>query len=301
MRVFVTGASGYIGGAVARAFRKRGHYVFGLVRSEENAKKLRADEIVPVIGDLKTPQSYFEAIREAEVLVHTAFDGSTEGIQRDSETIDNFIKIAQTNAYTRQIIYTSGCWIYGNTHGKIVDEASPVNPLEIVKWRPIHEEKIIKATSQNIRTVVIRPGCVYGGSGGLSDAWFSSAQKGEVEIVGDGKNYCSMIHLDDLARAYVLASEQEKSGIVLNINDGSHHTIMEMAQAVAQVASASEKIKCLSYEVAKEQMGRSAQGLSASQKISNERARRLLGWQPLHASFIDEVALHYDAWKANVH
>ena len=57
MNVFVTGATGYIGGAVAAAFRRAGHRVFGLVRSSEKARSLAQAEIVPVLGDLAAPDA----------------------------------------------------------------------------------------------------------------------------------------------------------------------------------------------------------------------------------------------------
>lgn len=297
MRVFVTGASGYIGNGVACAFRRAGHHVTGLVRSEKGADLLRRQEIVPVIGEMENPSSYLMLAEKAEVLVHCASDSSSNRVQHDWNTIENLIKAARSAPLPRTIIYTSGCWIYGNTHGSVVDEASPVNPLEIVKWRPKHEELVLQAESRHLRTLVIRPGCVYGGAGLLTSLLFAGAKKGAVSIVGDGKNHWSMVHIEDLARAYVLAAEKEISGVVLNVNDGTHLRLGEIAEKIAEHARIPGKVRNLSLKDAIKLYGHAAEGMHADQKISNERARRLLGWAPAHANFLDALPLYFASWQ----
>lgn len=292
MRVFVTGASGYIGNAVAAAFRRAGHHVTGLVRSEESSALLQKQEILPLIGTMEDPSKFLMHTEKAEVLVHCASDSSINRVQHDLNTIENLIQAARAAPLPRILIYTSGCWIYGNTQGQLVDEASPVNPLEIVKWRPKHEETVLQAQSRHLRTIVIRPGCVYGARGYLTSYLFKSAQEGAVSIVGDGKNHWSMIHVEDLARAYVLAAEKELSGIVFNVNDGSQPRLGEIAEKIAEHAKIPGKIRKLSLEEAIKLWGNSAIGMHADQKISNERAHRLLGWTPAHTHFLDGLALY---------
>src|SRR5579872_7470325 len=216
MKVFVTGASGYIGQAVAKAFRFNGHDVWGLVRTEKSAQGLKRDEIRPVIGSLEQPNSLKSVLSDAEAIVHCAFDSSGEGVKKDEAAIDLFIKAAAHGPFPKSILYTSGVWIYGNTREKVVDESERVQPLSVVKWRPSHEEKLLKAESPLIRPVVIRPGCVYGRKGSLTSMWFNSAKNGKIEIAGNGENRWAMVHIDDLARLYVKAAEKEASGVILN-------------------------------------------------------------------------------------
>ncbi|MGE3534073.1 MAG: NAD-dependent epimerase/dehydratase family protein, partial [Parachlamydiales bacterium] len=139
MRVFITGASGYIGEAVAHAFRKRGHHVCGLVRSEKSANELRKHEIIPILGDISAPQTYFLHAEQAEVLVHCAFENSADAVKKDAIAIETLLTAAKKSSQIKMIIYTSGIWVYGNTRGHIVDEATPLNPLDLVKWRPRSE------------------------------------------------------------------------------------------------------------------------------------------------------------------
>lgn len=298
MRVLITGASGYVGHAVAKAFRAKGHTVYGLVRSEEDAHLLSLDEIWPIIGDLEQPDSYCEAINKIEVVVHCAFDFSSDkGVENDAKAIEAILNAFSKSPLPRTFIYTSGAWVYGSMGYEMADESMPLNPLEIVKWRPGHEEKVLQATSSKLRTVVMRPGHVYGGVGGLMNILFTSTQNGAVTIIGEGHNRWPMVHLQDLAYAYVSAAEREVTGIVFNVVDDSSATLREMAEAIARAANLEGKINGLPIEEAKKQFGPLAEGFLVDLTVNNSRIKRLLGWQIHHAPFIYEVDLYYNAWR----
>ena len=301
MRIFVTGASGYIGFAVAVAFRQAGHSVLGLVRTEDKARKLWLEEITPIIGDMSKPQSYLKAIDEAEVVVHCAFDQTSHGIQREEETLNTIIESLSHTRYPNTLIYTSGVWVYGNTGSAIVDESSNLNPIPLVKWRPPHEELVIGASSPYLRTVVIRPGCVFGGVSGMMTDWFASAEKGEVAIIGKGDQRWATIHINDLSKAYVLSAEKEINRAIFNICDPFHLTVREMAEAVAEAAGCPGKVVSLSDQEAYLKYRSLKQGLLVDQKVSSERAHRLLGWHPRHGSFVTEAKQSYLAWKNSQH
>src|SRR3989475_11772797 len=63
-------------------------------------------------------------------------------------------------------IFTSGVWVHGDAGDRMVDETTPLNPIKLVAWRPAHEQLVLQASG--MRGLVIRPGCVYGGPGGLT-------------------------------------------------------------------------------------------------------------------------------------
>lgn len=299
MKIFITGATGYIGRSVAAAFRRAGHAVYGLVRSNSAAAILSESEIIPIIGDLSQPDSYSLIAEKAEVLVHCAFDSSSEGVSLDKLTLQALIAAANKHNLPRTIIYTSGVWVYGNTYGKIVDEATPLNPLENVNWRPQHEDIAINASHSNLHTVVIRPGCVYGGVGGLTQMWFDSLSEGAVKMIGDGRNRWSMIHVEDLANLYVLAAEKEMNSIIFNATDGSQVTVKEIVAHIAAIAGIPEQIRMISPEEANKEIGPFSTGLLVDQMISSQRAQRLLGWSPRHLSFLHDIERYYEAWKSS--
>lgn len=298
MRIFVTGAVGYIGHAVAKAFRAKGHTVYGLVRSDEDARLLSLDEIWPIQGDLEQPESYKKILNEVEVAIHCAFDFSSEkGVDQEAKTIDTILQVFAQSSLPRSFIYTSGVWVYGSRGYQMIDESMPLKPLECVKWRPAHEEKVLKATSPKLRTVVMRPGHVYGGIGGLTNILFTSTENGSVVIAGEGHNRWPMVHLQDLAYAYVSAIEKELTGVIFNVVDDSTATLREMAEAIARVANLEGKIEVLPVDKAKEQYGPLVEGFTIDLTVNNSRIKRLLGWQIHHAPFIYEADLHYKTWR----
>jgi nucleoside-diphosphate-sugar epimerase len=268
--VFVTGATGTIGNAVATTFRRHGYHVKGLTRSEKGAKLLAAQEIEPVVS----PISDIKHI-EADIAVHAYTESGPDRIANDLRAIEMLSKCSL-------FLYTSGCWIHGNSKD-IVNEESPLKPLSITSWRPAHEQKVVQA-----KGVVIRPGFVYGGEGSLTASWFASAAKGSVEIAGDGTNTWSMIHKDDLARAYLLAAEKNIRSTIFDVTDGMFPTVREMAEAIANLAKIPGKIRSIE----------GMEGVLADQKIRSIRTQPILGWKPYHTSFLSEVATYFSAWKA---
>ncbi len=166
-----------------------------------------------------------------------------------------------------------------------------------MKWRSAHEEKVHQATSPTLHTVVLRPGHVYGNVGGMTNLFFTSSQKGEVAIVGKGSNRWPMVHVQDLAYAYVAAAEQELTRVVLNVVDDSTATVREMAEAVARTAKLEGKIREMTVEEGIKEYGPLAAALTIDLTVNNSRIKRLLGWQIHHAPFINEVDIYYNAWK----
>src|SRR5205807_2265003 len=165
MRVFVTGATGYVGFAVATALRRAGHDVYGLTRAVAKTPQLARQEIRPVIGDIGDPKSYADTAEACSVLVHAAFESSASGVTKDKTAVDALIEAGRRGSQPKTLIYTSGVWVHGDTGGKLVDETEPLHPIKLVAWRPPHEQMVLQA--QVVRGLVIRPGCVYGGRGGL--------------------------------------------------------------------------------------------------------------------------------------
>src|SRR5204863_6520564 len=236
MQVFVTGATGYIGFAVSAALRRAGHRVWGLARSETKARRLAQHEIEPVIGDLADPKTYLEVASDCALLVNTAFDYSADGVAKDKTAIDTLLEAGRRGAKPKTLVFTSGAWVYGDTSDRMVDETTPPNPTKLVAWRPAHEQIVLQAAG--VRGLVIRPGDVYGGPGGLTGQWFAGPSAGKPPLVaGGGRNRVPMVHIDDLADAYVRIGESGLAGEIFNVNDRSRFTVLEIATAAARDAA----------------------------------------------------------------
>lgn len=298
MDVFITGASGYVGGAAARALRRAGHRVFGLVRSEAKARALEAQEITPVIGDLADPTTYVGVAARCGVLIHAAFDGRSRGIPKDRAAVESLIEAGRRGSQPKTFIYTSGVWVHGDTRGALVDESSPLDPLPLVTWRPPHEALVLE--SDAVRGIVLRPACVYGGAGGMPGSWFAAAAEGvPPDVVGDGANRWALVHVEDLGEAYRLAAECGLRREVFCIVERSHETVGEMAAAAARAAGLSGEIRSLPLIDARKTMGAYADALAADQRIDGGKAERVLGWRSRHRGFVDEAESFYRAWRAS--
>jgi nucleoside-diphosphate-sugar epimerase len=297
MRVFVTGATGTIGLAVSTAFRRAGHQVWGLARRAEKASALARAEIHPVLGDLGSPESFAAVAESCSVLVHAAAEYGSGAFAFERSAVHALLAAARKRGpQPKTLIYTSGTWVYGNTGDRLVDETAPVAPAPHVSERPAVERLVLEA--EGVRAVVLRPGCVYGHQGSLTAMWFEAARGGgTLEVIGDGSARWALVHLDDLGRAYVRAAESGLSG-VFNVTDRSRSSVREMAIAVARVTGHAGGIRTTPVADAARSMGTLAECLALDQNVDSRKAVRLLGWQPGHGGFVDEVDECFEAWKA---
>jgi nucleoside-diphosphate-sugar epimerase len=296
VNIFITGATGYIGLAVAQAFRRAGHRVSGLARSAVAAETLMRHEVAPVLGALETPERYQEAAARADVIVHAAVDYTTDTGLRDAQAVRTLLGVAVEAHVPKSFLYTSGAWVYGETGDAIADETHPERPASVVAWRPAVERMVLRAP--HLRAVVMRPGVVYGQRGGLTGAWFEGARAGRLSVVGGGTNHWAMVHVMDLADAYLRAAEGRVGGEIFNLADGTSATLGELAQAAASAVGYHGTIGMTPIAHAVADQGPVAEALALDQRISSDKARRLLGWRARHAGFIADATTYYAAWRA---
>ncbi|MFP2930128.1 NAD-dependent epimerase/dehydratase family protein [Pyxidicoccus sp. 3LG] len=297
MKVFITGATGTIGFHVARAFRRAGHEVAGLVRTPAKAKLLEQEEIRPVLGTLQEPAAWADEAVRASVLVHAAVDYTADAAQLDGQVLDVFLRPGAPGAPKRTVLYTSGIWIQGDTGGVAVDESTPTAPHPKVAWRPAVERRVL--TSEAVRGVVLRPATVYGRAGSLTAMWFQGAVEGDVRVFGDGANHWATVHVEDLADAYVRAAERNVAGEVFLLADGSRPRVRDLVDAVVKAAGGKARVTYVPPSQAPEAMRKLAECLAMDQAADASKARRLLGWAPRHTDFAAEAATYLAAWKAS--
>jgi nucleoside-diphosphate-sugar epimerase len=297
MRIFVTGATGYIGSAVTSELTAAGHAVTGLVRNEEKAAVLRRLGAEPVVGSLKEPATYRAQAAAHEVLIHTAFESSPEAVASDRTAIETLLAAARQGE-ARELVYTSGIWVLGATADRPAGEDSPTDhPAALVAWRPPHEQMVLAAATDRLATAVIRPGVVYGGHGGLIGDFFHSAEEeGAAKHVGDGNNRIPLIHLDDLARFYRAVVEHHARGIFHAV-DGTALRLAEVARAASAAAGKQGATRQIPLPEARRNLGPFADALALDQIVVSRRAAEL-AWRPQHPSFLAEAANAYQEWKA---
>ncbi len=144
MNIFLTGATGYVGGAVARALTAAGHHVTGLAHSADGARKLQAARVFPHSGSLQDADSLAEGARGADAVIHAALDATAEAPhQVDIQATSTLLRALAGTSKT--LVYTSGLTVLGDTGGVVADEdtrptrypSAPGVPRSNARsWRP---------------------------------------------------------------------------------------------------------------------------------------------------------------------
>jgi nucleoside-diphosphate-sugar epimerase len=303
MRIFLTGATGYVGAAVLDALVRAGHDVTALVRDGEKARRVAARGAHPVIGNLADVESFRGHAQAQDGYVHTAFDKvSGRGPAIERAALDAIVEAARrprtaasAAPVKRFIIYTSGVGVLGRTSDPASEDA-PVNPITLSAFRPAHEQLVLEAATDRLRTIVVRPGVVYGSGTGLVGDLFKSASNGLVRVVGDGNNHWPLVYDRDLADLYArLVANPEASGIY-HANDEGDERVNDIVTAIKPHVPVRPDVRYVPLEEARSKMGAVAEALALDQVVRSPRARAL-GWTPTLRSVGTNAARLLDEWR----
>jgi nucleoside-diphosphate-sugar epimerase len=299
MRVFLTGSTGYIGSAVLDALLRAGHRVTALVRDPEKADRLTSRGVTTLVGELGSPKTYVGALANSDAVVQTAFESSPRGVRKDREAIETLlaaIKRATTESGIRPtFVYTSGVWILGNTT-RPADEQSPIDPAPHVAWRPQHEQLVLDAGENGLRTIVVRPGIVYGGSRGIVSDILKDALNGMMRVIGPGKNRWPTVYARDLGDLYARLLEAPDASGVYHANDETDERVNDIVEAIADHLTQRPDIRHMPLPEARRKLGTYADVLALDQRVRSPRARAL-GWSPSLSSITANVPRLFEEYR----
>jgi nucleoside-diphosphate-sugar epimerase len=304
MRIFLTGATGYVGAAVLDALVRGGHDVTALVRDNEKARRVAKRGAHPVIGNLADPESFRSSAEAQDGYVQAAFDHSSgRGPAIDLAALETIIAAAKRPRTAgakapakRFIIYTSAVSVLGKAPEPVAEDA-PSNPIALVSFRPVHESRVLDAAGDHLRTIVVRPGVVYGSGGGLVGDIFKAASNGLVRVVGDGNNHWPLMYDRDLADLYArLAVNADASG-VYHANDEGDERVNDIVSAIKAHLPVKPDVRYVPIEEARHKMGALADALALDQIVRSPRARAL-GWTPTLHSVAGNAVRLLDEWRA---
>lgn len=303
MRVFLTGATGYVGSAVLEALIRAGHEITAVVRDGGRAHDLSLRGVRAIAGDLARPDSYRQAALGHDGYIHTAFD-STRAEEVDRLTIETLTG-AGRRAHTAGggsagdppfLIYTSGIWVLGHTAQPATEE-SPLAPPEIVSWRPAHEQLVLDAAGGGFRPVIVRPGIVYGGRSGIVGDLYRDAANGLIRVIGRGENHWPLVYDRDLGDLYArLAARAEARGI-FHANDEGDERVNDLVEAISSHMPTRPDVRYVPVEEARAKQGPYALALALDQIVRSPRARAL-GWVPTLRSVSGNAARLLGEWRA---
>lgn len=288
VRVFITGAGGYIGGVVAEKALKAGHTVVGLTRTAEGSTKLERKGIVPVVGDLTSLKVLAEEAAKADAVIHLAFNLDfgqyKQALQTDLEVIRTFTQaLAGTN---KILLGTSSSAVYKDTGDALPDEEWPLGEVIPGADRRGSELAYIQAASQGIRSAVFRLSLyVYGRNGSIYiPVQIESAKRdGVARYIGQGLNKLTVVHVEDVASAYVQALLMPFApGSFFNVGDSNDSpiTMKKVAETIAERLSIQRVESITPDEAASVWSPLLAQRLAVSNQFSSKKAEDVLGWKP---------------------
>jgi nucleoside-diphosphate-sugar epimerase len=308
MKVFVAGATGVIGRALAPQLVARGHEVIGMTRSASKQDLVRSLGARPVVADALDPNAVAQAVASAEpeVIVHqlTALSGPMS--VRDMRHPDRSVAATMTNRLrteatdhllaaghavgTRRFVAQSfAAFRFARTGGPVLTEADPLDPdLPAPGLAAIlHLEQAV-TTIEWGEGLVLRYGGFYGPGTGISlaaDAVMAAPiRKRRFPIVGDGGGVWSHVHIEDAAAATAAAVEHGQPGIY-NIVDDDPAPVREWLPVLASALGAKPPRRVPRW------LARLAAGEVATVMMtevrgaSNAKAKRELGWKPRYASW----------------
>ena len=297
MDIFAIGATGYVGTAISEALVGAGHKVTGLARSEDSAEKSGSLGLKTLMGDLREPESFAEAVRGAEAVVYAAAPEGSDAAEVDRGAVEAVL--GGLRGTGRTFVYTSGGWVMGSTGGEVADEDSPVDPPPGMEWRPDVEKFVLDAAEDlGVRTFVVRPALVYGADGGAGGGvvgelveWAANYGKARyVKPLGE-ECFWTLVHREDLGSFYrrLLEEQQVPGGRLLLAIGSDPLPTRNIAAAAGRASGVGESVEEWPLQEAREELGTYADSLALSQKLSGARARKLLGWEPAAPSVFEEL------------
>jgi nucleoside-diphosphate-sugar epimerase len=301
MKIFMTGATGYIGSVIVEKLLAGGHQVTALARSDESAQALAQEGVAIVRGSLDDTSILIASARAADGVIHNAFDMSTGDFAAsnaiDASAVDALI--AGLRGSGKPLVYTSGTGVLGDTGTAIYDENMPIAPSPFPAVRALQaridiEQAVLNA--QGLRGVVLRPPNVYGRGDGHAVFWMirGAAKKlGAVPYGAEaGDNLWSFVHVEDLADLFVLALEKAPAGELFHAGAQAGLRTADIAAALSRGIGLDGKTVALDRDALVEAIGfpPMADYWSSNSQSSGDKARRVLGWDPQHVDLLTEVA-----------
>jgi nucleoside-diphosphate-sugar epimerase len=293
MRVFVTGASGWIGSAAVTELLENGHQVLGLARSDAAAQKIAAAGADVQRGDITDLGVLRDAAAECDAVVHLAFrhDIAFSGdfdaaIASNDAAIEAFAEALSRS--DKPFAIASG--LAGNRTGEVAAEDDRPEPTSGPGGRIKSERTTLALADRGVRSMSVRFSPTVHGSGDhgfIARIVAADREHGRAAYVSQGNNHWPAVHISDAARLVRQGIESAPAGSVLHAVADKGVPFREIAEAIGRRFDL--PATSVSPEQAAEQFGFLGGFVAMDVRASNERTRELVGWEPSGPGLIADI------------
>jgi nucleoside-diphosphate-sugar epimerase len=290
MRVFVTGATGWIGSAVVAELLEAGHKVVGLARSDEGADKLDATGAEVQRGSLADLDTLHAAAAAADGVIHTAYIHDFSQMEMAARTDLEAVKAlgAALEGSGRPLVVTTGVALANP--GGLATEENRADPANTPHPRVATELEATALAARGVRTSIVRPAPTVHGKGDhgfVSRLIAIAREQGASAYIGDGSNRWPAVHRLDTASLYRLALEQGEP-------DSVFHAIAEEGVPTREIAETIGRhldlpVISVTPDQAADHFGWLGAFFGLDAPASNALTREWLAWEPTHVGLIEDL------------
>jgi len=296
MKVFVTGASGFVGSAVVKELIANGHQVTGLARSEESAKSIVEAGAEVLMGDLENLDILQKGAREADGVIHTAFIHDFSDYQsnalKDQKAIEAMGEVLK--GINKPIVVTGGTLGLPLIEGKITEESKA--PVESIRFS---EKAFVDLTESGVNASIVRLSpSVYGNSelgfkGGFGLMLAELAKtNGAAAYIEKGSNVWPAVHRLDAAKLFRLALEKGEKGSRYNaVNNDKLLSMKEFAEYIGRKLNI--PVQSFSKEEASQYFTWMTYFVQENCPATSLQTQEKLGWRSSEKSFVEELEQYF--------
>jgi nucleoside-diphosphate-sugar epimerase len=290
MRVFVTGATGWIGSATVDDLLEAGHQVLGLARSDASAATLTAKGATVLRGDLDDLDSLRRGSTEADAVVHLAnkhdWSNPAESARAERAAVQTILDTLTGS--DRPFVVASGiAWLAEGRPAVETDRSQAVGPDSP---RGGTENLSLDYVDRGVRTIAARFAPTVHGIGDHGFVAFVAAaarQHGVSAYIGEGTNAWAAVHVSDAARLVRLGLEKAPAGTIMHVTAEGAVPTREIAEAIG--ANLDLPVASVTPEQAADRIGYIGQFFGMDLRASSDRTRELLGWTPTGPTLIEDI------------
>ena len=289
MRIFITGATGFIGSALVRELIANGHQAIGLCRSDDKAAALAAAGAEVYRGSLENPDGLSEGVGRSDGVVHLAFNHDFSRFQQNCEDDRGVVAAlgAMLKGSNRPLLITSGTGIVNAAPGQMATEDAEASAMIP---RAASEQAADMLAGEGVNVSIVRLPQVHDTEkqGLVTYAIQVSREKGACVYIGDGKNRWPAAHVRDVARLYRLAIEKAERG-------ARYHAVAEEGVSMRDIMEVLGRrlelpVRSIAPEDAPAWYGWLAMFATRDLPASGEQTRRRLGWTPKERGMLADLA-----------